>query len=67
VRLIGANGPPNWNTTTGGRNDAGSVWCMNASGTLFPDVLRYQPPPPSGGNATLTGTFPCFPFPKPAQ
>lgn len=64
VRLVGANGPPNWNPSTGGRNDAGSVWCLNASGILKSDVLRYQPPPPSGGEATLTGTFPCFQFPK---
>ncbi len=58
-KLIGAMGPPNWDSR-GGRTDAGSVWCVNGAGVFFPDVLRYDAgtDPPQ-----LTGSVTCFPFP----
>jgi hypothetical protein len=63
--LIGAMGPPNWDPT-GTRNDAGSVWCVNAVGYYQPDQLRYdasdstlQPSDP----ALTDSDIKCFPFP----
>ncbi|HEX2674092.1 MAG TPA: hypothetical protein VHM25_24620, partial [Polyangiaceae bacterium] len=41
IELIGAMGPPNWDVY-GGRNDPGSVWCVNPLGVYKPDQLRYD-------------------------
>jgi hypothetical protein len=62
IELVGAMGPPSWDEF-GARNDAASVWCLNAIGTAFPDKFRY--------NATDSTLQPsgvpiedvCFPFP----
>jgi hypothetical protein len=56
-QLIGASGPPNWDTS-GGRNDPGSVWCMASDNSFAPDVLRYN-----ASTMMLDGTFSCFTFP----
>jgi hypothetical protein len=64
VRLVGTMGPPNWDVITGGRTDAGSVWCVDGTAAQRSDVLRYEMPSGSAGGV-LSGTFPCFPFPKP--
>jgi hypothetical protein len=58
--LIGAGGPPTWDTN-GSRNDPGSVWCINSAKQCVPDVMRYDTT-----NKTLSGTPPCFTFPAPA-
>jgi hypothetical protein len=55
IQLIGAMGPPNFNTY-GGRDDAGAVWCVAANNTVMPDVLKYN-----DADGTMQGTFPCFP------
>ena len=55
IELIGAGGPPNFNTATGGKDDAASAWCVDATMTTKPDVLRYQ-----DSDGTMQGTFPCF-------
>jgi len=55
ITLIGAGGPPNFNVVTGGKDDAGSVWCVDATQTTQSDVLRYQ-----ASDGTMQGTFPCF-------
>jgi hypothetical protein len=65
IELIGAGGPPNWDPY-GGRNDPGSVWCVNVVGGFKPDQLRYDADSstlqPSDG--TLTNSeIACFPFP----
>jgi hypothetical protein len=57
--LVGTDGPPNWDAT-GARLDAGSVWCVDASGAYRDDVLRYDP-----DTSQLAGTVPCFTFPAP--
>jgi hypothetical protein len=67
VELIGAMGPPNWDAG-GGRNDAGSVWCVNGLGGYLTDQLRYEPSDsslqPSAGEAALPGSdIGCFTFP----
>ncbi|HTV23779.1 MAG TPA: hypothetical protein VMG12_34045, partial [Polyangiaceae bacterium] len=63
ITLNGTLGPPDFNTLTGTRQSAGSVWCVNVGTSFEPDVLRYVPGP--GGDATqatLSGEFPglCF-------
>jgi hypothetical protein len=55
VTLVGAGGPPNFNTATGGKDDAASVWCVDSTMTTRPDVLRYQ-----ASDGTMQGNFPCF-------
>jgi hypothetical protein len=50
IKVIGAGGPPNWDTK-GSRDDAGTVWCVNQQGTYFPDQYRYN-----SSNMTLEGT-----------
>jgi len=55
ITLNGTGGPPNFNITTGGRDDVGAVWCVDTSKVTRPDVLRYQ-----ASDGTMQGTFPCF-------
>jgi hypothetical protein len=55
ISLVGAGGPPNFNIATGGKDDAGSVWCVDSTRTQRSDVLRYQV-----SDGTMQGTFPCF-------
>lgn len=56
IQLIGAGGPPNFNIATGGKDDAGSIWCVDATRATKSDVLRYQ-----ASDGSMQGTFPCFP------
>jgi hypothetical protein len=63
IELVGTLGPPDFDETTGVRQTAGSVWCVNAARSAVADVLRYsQTDPNDPTTATLTGTFPpaCF-------
>ena len=65
IELIGAMGPPNWDVY-GGRNDPGSVWCVNSVGVYKADQLRYDPSTSKlqPSDTTLTNTdIACFPFP----
>jgi hypothetical protein len=55
IALYGTLGPPNFNPVTGGRDDYGSVWCVDTMGNFKPDVLTYDKT-----EATMTGTVPCF-------
>jgi hypothetical protein len=55
ITLNGTGGPPNFNLTTGGRDDVGSVWCIDTAKRTQSDVLRYQ-----ASDGTMQGTFPCF-------
>lgn len=55
ISLIGAGGPPNFNVATGGKDDAGSVWCVDSTMKTQSDVLRYQ-----ASDGTMQGNFPCF-------
>jgi len=55
ITLNGTMGPPNFSIDTGGRDDAGAVWCVDATKKTQPDVLRYQ-----ASDGTMQGTFPCF-------
>jgi hypothetical protein len=57
ITLIGAGGPPNFNTATGGKQDAASAWCVASDMTTKFDVLRYQ-----DSDGTMQGTFPCFSY-----
>lgn len=41
IQVVGAGGPPNWDTQ-GTRDDPGTVWCVNQVGTYFPDQYRYN-------------------------
>jgi hypothetical protein len=59
IELDGTMGPPNFDPRTGGRDEPGSVWCVEPTHTIETDVLRLD----AQGN--LTGTFPCFDFPEP--
>jgi hypothetical protein len=59
VKLIGAQGPPNWDES-GARNDPASVWCVNSVGNYKSDQLRYNP-----SSMQLDGTVSCFTFPEP--
>ncbi|MDP9002821.1 MAG: hypothetical protein M3O46_22255, partial [Myxococcota bacterium] len=70
--LIGALGPPNFDTATGARIGQGDVYCLgytpNAdAGTKYPyeyDVLRLSSPnggPAPDGGSAFQGTFPCYP------
>ncbi len=56
IALYGTMGPPNFDPATGARSDPGTVWCVDAGGTLQADVLRLD------DNGKLSGTFPCFDF-----
>jgi hypothetical protein len=56
ITLNGTMGPPNFDATTGTRQDPGTVWCVDANGDLHADVLRLDP------SNLLAGTFPCFDF-----
>ena len=65
IELIGAMGPPNWDVY-GGRNDPGSVWCVNPLGVYKPDQLRFDPSSSTlkPSDSALTGTeIGCFTFP----
>jgi hypothetical protein len=61
IQLIGAMGPPNWNSA-GGRDDPASVWCYGSLGVFQPDRLRLNEE-----SGMLEGSFPsgCFTFPAP--
>jgi len=59
IKVMGAQGPPNWDEN-GARNDPASVWCVNSLGNYQYDQLRYDP-----GSMTLGGTISCFTFPAP--
>lgn len=66
IELIGAMGPPNWDAF-GGRNDAGSVWCVNTLGIFRPDQLRYDPDNSAlepSDDTLPSSTISCFDFPK---
>jgi branched-chain amino acid transport system substrate-binding protein len=68
IQLIGAMGPPNWDSG-GGRHDAGSVWCVNSLGNYLTDQLRYDESD-SSLQPSNAGTIPgsdvdCFAFPAP--
>jgi hypothetical protein len=66
IELIGAMGPPNWDSG-GGRNDAGSVWCVNALGNYQIDQLRYDESDsslqPSSSAPLPNSDLACFTFP----
>ena len=65
IELIGAGGPPNWDVY-GGRNDPGSVWCVNTVGVFQPDQLRYDPDTSTlqPSDTTLAPSdIKCFTFP----
>jgi hypothetical protein len=55
IALYGTLGPPNFNPVSGGRDDYGSVWCIDSTNNIKPDVLTYQT-----SDSTMAGTFPCF-------
>jgi hypothetical protein len=59
VKVMGAQGPPNWDDD-GARNDPASVWCVNGAGAYQADQLRYNP-----STMMLDGTISCFTFPAP--
>jgi len=66
IELIGAMGPPNWDSG-GGRHDAGSVWCVNTLGDYLADQMRYDESD-SSLQPSNAGTIPgsdldCFTFP----
>jgi hypothetical protein len=54
ITLEGLMGPPKFDDR-GGRDDAGSVWCINASNSFVADVLTYD-----DANGTMQRSFPCF-------
>jgi hypothetical protein len=56
IQLVGAMGPPTWDIG-GGRNDPGSVWCVNNLGTSHPDQLYYNKE-----TSSLDGYVDCFTF-----
>jgi hypothetical protein len=65
IELIGAMGPPNWDVY-GGRNDPGSVWCVNTVGVYKPDQLRFDASSSTlkPSDSTLPNTeISCFNFP----
>ena len=64
VRLVGTMGNANWSVITGGRTDAGSVWCVTPTGEQHSDVLRPSTPTMSGEVESLSGKFDCFAFPQ---
>ena len=55
ITLNGTMGPPNFNVVTGGRDDVGSVWCIDTTKKTQSDVLSYR-----ASDGTMQGTFPCF-------
>jgi hypothetical protein len=55
VTLNGTLGPPSFDSATGTRQDAGSVWCVDADGFEHADVLRYD-----ADSGQLTGEFSCI-------
>jgi hypothetical protein len=57
ITLIGAGGPPNFNTATGGKDDAASVWCVASDMSTKLDVLRYE-----ASDGSMQGSFPCFSY-----
>jgi len=66
IELIGALGPPNWDAY-GGRNDPGSVWCVDVVGVYKPDQLRYDSGTSKLQPSDTTNTssdIGCFTFPK---
>jgi len=62
-KIIGAMGPPNWDSK-GSRQDPATVWCIDQWGAYYPDRLRYN-----SSSMTLEGStwsaFCNYDFPAP--
>jgi hypothetical protein len=64
ITLNGTLGPPDFDQTTGVRQGAGSIWCMESPTSTKADVLRYKADISGDPTlATLEGNFPgtCIP------
>jgi hypothetical protein len=60
ITLNGTLGPPDFDPSSGTRQAAGSVWCVDSANVTQSDVLRYSNPSGTAVDATLVGTFPCI-------
>jgi hypothetical protein len=64
ITLNGTLGPPDFDETTGARQGAGSIWCMESPTSTKADVLRYKADVSGDPKlATFEGNFPitCIP------
>jgi hypothetical protein len=59
ISLHGTMGAPDWDPAEGTRRSPGSVYCVDVTGAVHPDVLRLD------SDGTLVGSVPCFDFEAP--